>query len=111
MSARNRPPMRRPRGHTGASPHRRSSTVTGRAVAAYRFGHSIIRPFYVINQSTLDRGGVPVFGPEGGFNLNGGRPIPADLVMEWKNILPALLVFFQEDERTEGWCGQGRDRC
>jgi hypothetical protein len=54
------------------------------AVAAYRFGHSIIRPFYVLN----DRGVVPVFGPEGGFNLNGGRPIPSDLVIEWKNILP-----------------------
>ena len=58
------------------------------AVAAYRFGHSIIRPFYVLNQTSLDRGGVPIFGPAGGFNLNGGRPIPADLVMEWKNILP-----------------------
>jgi hypothetical protein len=58
------------------------------AVAAYRFAHSIIRPFYVINQTTLDRGGVPIFGPDGGFNLNGGRPLPADLVIEWKNILP-----------------------
>ena len=58
------------------------------AVAAYRFGHSLIRPFYVINQTSLDRGGVPVFGPDGEFNLNGGRPVPADLVMEWKNILP-----------------------
>ena len=63
------------------------------AVAAYRFGHSIIRPFYVINQTTLDRGGVPVFGPDGGFNLNGGRPIPTDLVMEWKNILPVDPTF------------------
>ena len=54
------------------------------AVAAYRFGHSIIRPFYVLN----DTGVVDVFGPEGGRNLNGGRPIPADLVIEWKNILP-----------------------
>jgi hypothetical protein len=54
------------------------------AVAAYRFGHSIIRPFYVLN----DHGAVPVFGPQGEFNLNGGRPIPADLVIEWKNILP-----------------------
>ena len=63
------------------------------AVAAYRFGHSIIRPFYVINQSTLDRGGVPIFGPDGGFNLNGGRPIPADLSMEWKNILPVDPTF------------------
>jgi hypothetical protein len=63
------------------------------AVAAYRFGHSIIRPFYVINQTSLDRGGVPVFGPDGGFNLNGGRPVPADLVMEWKNILPVDPAF------------------
>jgi hypothetical protein len=63
------------------------------AVAAYRFGHSIIRPFYVINQSTLDAGGVPVFGTEAGFNLNGGRPIPADLGVEWKNILPVDASF------------------
>jgi hypothetical protein len=58
------------------------------AVAAYRFGHSLIRPFYVLNQTSLDRGGVPTFGPEGGFNLNGGRPIPADLVIDWKHIFP-----------------------
>jgi hypothetical protein len=54
------------------------------AVAAYRFGHSIIRPFYVIN----DSGKVDIFGPDGGFNLNGGRPIPSNLVIVWKNILP-----------------------
>jgi hypothetical protein len=63
------------------------------AVAAYRFGHSMIRPFYVINQSTLERGGVPVFGATGGFNLNGGRPIPSDLVMEWRNVLPVDPTF------------------
>jgi hypothetical protein len=59
------------------------------AVAAYRFGHSLIRPFYVIN----DTGVVDIFGPDGGRNLNGGRPIPADLVMEWKNILPVDPAF------------------
>jgi hypothetical protein len=56
------------------------------AVAAYRFGHSIIRPFYIINDSGI----VDVFGPAGGRNLNGGRPIPDDLVMVWRNILPDL---------------------
>jgi hypothetical protein len=63
------------------------------AVAAYRFGHSMVRPFYVINEASLDRGGVPVFGAEAGFNLNGGRPVPADLVVEWKNILPVDPTF------------------
>jgi hypothetical protein len=58
------------------------------AVAAYRFGHSIIRPVYIINSTHPD--GVPVFGLEPGANLNGGRPIPSDLVVEWKNILPDL---------------------
>ncbi len=60
------------------------------AVAAYRFAHSIIRPAYIISQTSEDRNGVPIFGPEGGFNLNGGRPIPSDLVMVWRNILPQL---------------------
>jgi hypothetical protein len=63
------------------------------SVAAYRFGHTIIRPFYIINQTTSDRGGVPIFGLDGGFNLNGGRPIPTDLVMDWKNILPVDPTF------------------
>jgi hypothetical protein len=58
------------------------------AVAAYRFAHSIVRPAYIINDVTLNRGGVAIFGPPGEFNLNGGRPIPPDLVIEWKNILP-----------------------
>jgi len=59
------------------------------AVAAYRFAHSIIRPFYVINQTTNVPGGIPIFGPAGGFNLNGGRPIPSnpDLAIVWNNIL------------------------
>ena len=63
------------------------------AVAAYRFGHSIIRPFYVLNESTLAAGGIPIFGAPGGFNLNGGRPVPADLVLDWRNILPLDPTF------------------
>jgi hypothetical protein len=61
------------------------------SVAAYRFGHTIIRPFYVISPASSK--GVPIFGEQGGFNLNGGRPIPSDLVMEWKNILPVDPAF------------------
>jgi hypothetical protein len=59
------------------------------AVAAYRFGHSLIRPFYVLN----DTGIVDIFGPPGGRNLNGGRPIPTDLQIQWKNILPVDPTF------------------
>jgi hypothetical protein len=46
-------------------------------VAAYRFGHSIIRPFYVLNETRWPAAVVPIFGPDGEFNLNGGRPIPS----------------------------------
>jgi hypothetical protein len=48
------------------------------------------RPAYIINNATA--GGIPIFEPEpnDGFNLNGGRPLPAHLVIEWKNILPDL---------------------
>jgi hypothetical protein len=57
------------------------------AVAAYRFGHSLIRPFYVINSTGI----VDIFGTDPNQrNLNGGRPIPSDLVMVWNNILPDL---------------------
>lgn len=61
------------------------------AVAAYRFGHTIIRPFYVIN----DTGAVDIFGPPDSDrpNLNGGRPIPSNLVMAWKNVLPTDSTF------------------
>ena len=59
------------------------------AAAAYRFGHSIIRPFDIINGS----GVVNVFGPPGERSLNGGRPIPSDLVIDWKNILPVDPAF------------------
>jgi hypothetical protein len=59
------------------------------AVAAYRFGHSLIRPFYVLNSS----GVVDIFGTEGTRNLNGGRPIPSDMEIQWKNILPVDPTF------------------
>src|SRR5512132_3475608 len=57
------------------------------AVAAYRFGHSLIRPFYVLNET----GKVDIFGSDPTQrNLHGARPIPGDLVMVWNNILPDL---------------------
>jgi hypothetical protein len=63
------------------------------AVAAYRFGHSMVRPVYIINDATNAAGGLPVFGAVPGFNLNGGRPVPADLVIDWKNVLPVDPTF------------------
>ena len=56
------------------------------AVAAYRFAHSIIRPFYVVNPTSFGPRGVAIFGPDGGFNLTAGAD-PSDLVLVWNNIL------------------------
>jgi hypothetical protein len=57
------------------------------AVAAYRFGHSMLRPTYVINE---DEGGVveaDLFGEEPtDSNLNGSRPCPPRLVIAWRHL-------------------------
>jgi hypothetical protein len=54
------------------------------SVAAYRFGHSMVRPIYRFN-SVIDR--VPVFSgnfnPKNLENLNGFRPLPEDWGFEW----------------------------
>ena len=52
------------------------------AAAAYRFGHSMIRGRYFMNS----RPAVPMFGRQAGLdNLNGGRPLPPELVADWKH--------------------------
>ena len=55
------------------------------AVAAYRFGHSMLRPGYVLNEQG-ER--AILFGkvPEGFVgNLNGKRRIPPNLVISWRH--------------------------
>ena len=53
------------------------------AAAAYRFGHSMVRPGYTINK---EGGGAVTFGEQPtDFNLNGSRPIPKRLVIAWRH--------------------------
>jgi hypothetical protein len=53
------------------------------AAAAYRFGHSMLRPWYVINK---EGGGADLFGEVADdFNLNGVRPIPTRLELDWQH--------------------------
>lgn len=50
-------------------------------VAAFRFGHSITRPRYTIRDGVS---GVPLFeSTPTDNNLNGSRPIPAQLQLQW----------------------------
>jgi hypothetical protein len=60
------------------------------SVAAYRFGHSIARPRYTVRDyitstgATVAVSSVPLFEAEPtDNNLNGSRPIPARLKMQW----------------------------
>jgi hypothetical protein len=53
------------------------------AVAAYRFGHSTVRPSYKINAVVNN---AAMFGETAtDDNLNGFRPIPPGLVIEWQH--------------------------
>jgi hypothetical protein len=53
------------------------------AVAAYRFGHSMLRPDYVVNEQEE---GAYLFGAQPtNSNLNGSRPIPPGLEISWRH--------------------------
>jgi Animal haem peroxidase len=47
--------------------------------AAYRFGHSMIRAEYEVQDGHT----VPIFGPDDHEDLRGNRPIPESLWMDW----------------------------
>jgi hypothetical protein len=51
------------------------------SVAAYRFGHSMVRPAYLVAGTTV----ANVFGTANDINLNGSRPIPPNLSVHWPN--------------------------
>ena len=62
------------------------------SVAAYRFGHSMVRPGYQIN-STVGFGEefeLPIFSDpnERSSDLRGGRPLPAGFEMQWDWFFP-----------------------
>lgn len=61
------------------------------AVAAYRFGHSMVRPSYFFNdfvRGATEPNRTKIFSanhdPENLENLNGGRPLPAQWGFQWK---------------------------
>jgi hypothetical protein len=53
------------------------------SVAAYRFGHSMIRPIYRLNE-TISR--MPIFSREDApaGDLGGFRPVPSDWAIDWQ---------------------------
>jgi Animal haem peroxidase len=67
------------------------------SVAAYRYGHSMARPSYVINDfiplPVVDNASrIPLFLRDGATetnNLNGFRPLPTNWGIQWKYFLPA----------------------
>jgi len=59
------------------------------SVAAYRFGHSMVRPSYFINDFVRQQRGqarIPIFSSDIDplANLNGFRPLPASWGVQWK---------------------------
>jgi Animal haem peroxidase len=68
------------------------------AVAAYRFGHSITRPRYTVQDyvtnanATVAVSSVPLFEAQPtDNNLNGSRPLPARLKIQWSKFFNADL--------------------
>ena len=90
------------------NPHRPMMPVEF-SVAAYRFGHSMIRPRYTLND-TPGVGPVPIFGEHPtDRNLNGSRPIPRDLVIQGASSTTATLGRCRG--RRGGLTAASRSRC
>ncbi len=68
------------------------------SVAAYRFGHSMIRAEYEMHESTT----LPVFGPQGG-DLRGSRPLPGNAWADWN--------YFYEIPKLEAPDDRNMTRC
>ena len=68
------------------------------SVAAYRFGHSIVRPSYLINTVAAtdphveNAARIPLFSQEGGpkQSLNGFRTVPDNWAVQWSFFLPNI---------------------
>jgi Animal haem peroxidase len=54
------------------------------SAAAYRFGHSMVRNDYILNDSHVDVPTFPQDPAEPGPHLGGLRRLPEDLVIEWR---------------------------
>ncbi len=59
------------------------------SVAAYRYGHSMVRPSYFFNDFVKEKNGnvrIPLFSPSTDpiANLNGFRPLPGHWGFQWK---------------------------
>lgn len=54
--------------------------------AAFRFGHSLVRESYILNDALHKKLGkaIPFFDAEGGDDLAGGRLLPAGWVVHWR---------------------------
>ena len=65
------------------------------AVAAFRFGHSMVRGRYTLNAA----GGVPLFDPSSP-DLRGGRPLPAAFEIEWWRFFPGVRGAYQPAQRS-----------
>ncbi|MEV6305693.1 heme peroxidase family protein [Actinoplanes sp. NPDC051861] len=63
------------------NPHRPMMPIEY-SVAAYRFGHSMVRAAYLMNARTTPPAVGPIFGAEGS-DLRGNRPLPARLEIDW----------------------------
>jgi hypothetical protein len=59
------------------------------SVAAYRFGHSQVRPGYLLHAREGTPQGAPLFPDEPaappGIDLRGGRAVPPELVIDWSS--------------------------
>lgn len=75
--------------------------------AAYRFGHSMIRPGYRLNDST---GPVPIFSMTD-LDLRGFKPMPQAWAIDWRRFIDCEPLHAGTDTPTVANIGNNKQRC
>ena len=70
------------------------------SAAAYRFGHSLVQASYWINAETERPIFDPVFSLIEGGDLSGGRPVPPEKAIHWKNFFNTGVAPDGPDEES-----------
>jgi Animal haem peroxidase len=68
------------------------------SAAAYRFGHSMVRPGYRLNETVAP---LPIFGPDPAASLTGFHEFPSNFALDWERFIDLKLLDSGDEDNAQ----------